>query len=166
MVDYSINLTPNEKMDNQVRQKLQSQPHDLQTINQTMYGPVRYRPIAISIETKTPNTSEQEARTQLGMWTAAYFNRLRSFMHGDLKIPTLPQLYSSGSQWALLFACESSSHIVSFVPTSLFHQFSHHFRTYLGSLSSETRALYLIATSCSQFFVTYVVGRQQHSKIG
>jgi len=119
MVDYSINLKPSEKMGDRIRQLLQTQPSDLQAINQTAYGPVRYRPIAISIETKTLDASEQEARMQLGMWTAAYFNRIRSFTNEDLEMPTLPQLYSFGPQWSLLFASESSSQLVSSVLTPM-----------------------------------------------
>src|SRR2546423_13916049 len=61
LVDYTINILPNEEMDSVIRLLLQSQPVDLQTINQTMYSPVRCQPIAISIETKMPNASQEDA---------------------------------------------------------------------------------------------------------
>ena len=74
MIDFTINLIPNGEMDNLIRRLLQHQPPDLQTINQTAYGPVRFEPIAISIETMTPDASQGEAKMQLGVWVAAHFN--------------------------------------------------------------------------------------------
>jgi len=91
---------------------LESQPYDLRTINQTMYDHVRYLPIAISIETKTPDASEQEAKIQLGMWVAAHFNRLRMLSHENAVLPTLPLLYVSGNWWYLHFACDGARCIV------------------------------------------------------
>lgn len=67
IVDYTINLLANDEMEDMILRLLESQPYDLRTINQTMCDHVRYLPIAISIETKTPDTSEQEAKIQLGM---------------------------------------------------------------------------------------------------
>jgi hypothetical protein len=113
LVDYTINLLPNEEMDSVIRLLLQSQPVNLQTINQTMYGPVRYQPIAISIETKTPNASE-DAMVQLRVWVAAHFNRLRMLSREDPVSLTLPLLYVSGTQWFLLFARDSAQKIVCY----------------------------------------------------
>jgi hypothetical protein len=80
IVDYTINLLANDEMEDMILRLLESQPYDLRTINQTMCDHVWYLPIAISIETKTPDTSEQEAKIRLGMWTAAQFNRLRMLL--------------------------------------------------------------------------------------
>jgi hypothetical protein len=77
-----------------------------------MYNPVRCQPIAISIETKTPDAPEQDAMVQLGIWVAAYFNRLRMLSHEDPVSLILPLLYVSGTQWFLLFACDSAKRIV------------------------------------------------------
>ena len=112
MVDFTINLQLNDEMDSLVRLLLQRQPSGLQTINQTEYGPVRFQPIAISIETKTPDASEQEARIQLGIWVTAYFNRIRTLSHDNLVLLTLPLLYVSGAHWFLLFACDRGQRIV------------------------------------------------------
>jgi hypothetical protein len=51
-------------MEDMILRLLESQPYDLRTINQTMCDQVWYLPIAISIETKTPDASEQEAKIQ------------------------------------------------------------------------------------------------------
>ncbi len=101
MVDYSINLLPNEDIKNAIIRLLRVQSYDLQTINQTRADPVRFRPIAISIETKTPNASQQEASIQLGMWVAAYFNRIRTLTRESHVMPTLPLLSVSGAKWYL-----------------------------------------------------------------
>ena len=119
IVDYTINLLPNDEMEDMILRLLESQPYDLQTINQTMCNHVRYLPIAISIETKTPDTSEQEAKIQLGMWAAAYFNRLRMFSHENTVLPTLPLLYVSGNWWYLHFACDRARRIVCMFLLSL-----------------------------------------------
>jgi hypothetical protein len=115
MVDYTINLRPDNEMENLIRLLLQSQPRGLQTINQSMYCPLRFSPIAISIETKTPDAPEQKAKIQLGMWAAAHFNRLSMFST-VLVLPTLPLLYVSGDQWFLLFACDRAERIVCSFP--------------------------------------------------
>ena len=112
LVDYTINLLPDEEIDSVIRLLLQSQPVNLETINQTMYNPVRYQPIAISIETKTPDGSEQDAMVQLGVWVAAHFNRLRMLSHEDPVSLTLPLLYVSGAEWFLLFASDSAEQVV------------------------------------------------------
>lgn len=112
MVDYTINLLPNEEMRSVIRLLLQSQPADLKTLNQTMYGPVRFKPIAISIGTQTPDGSEQDAEVHLGVWVAAHFNRLRMLSHEDPVSLTLPLLYVSGPEWYLLFACDRAREIV------------------------------------------------------
>jgi hypothetical protein len=114
LVDYTINLLPDKKMDSVIRLLLQSQPDDLETINQTMYDPVRCQPIAISIETKTPDGSEQDAMVQLGVWVAAHFNRLRMLSHEDPVSLTLPLLYVSGAEWFLLFASDSAEQVVCY----------------------------------------------------
>jgi hypothetical protein len=114
LVNYTINLLPDEEMDSVIRLLLQSQPVNLETINQTMYDPVRCQPIAISIETKTPNTPEQDAMIHLGVWVAAHFNRLRMLSHEDPVSLTLPLLYVSGAYWFLLFACDSAKQIVCY----------------------------------------------------
>jgi hypothetical protein len=112
MVGFTVNLDPDDEMYEKILCVIQNQPYGLQTINQTNFTPVRFRPIAISIETKTPNAPEEDAMIQLGMWVAAHFKRMRIFSHEKLVTPTLPLLYVSGAQWSLLFAIDRGKHVV------------------------------------------------------
>jgi len=123
IVDYTINLQPDDEMKHLIVGLLRSQPYALQTINQTMQGPVRYLPIAISIETKTPGESEEDAMIQLAMWAAAHFNRLRMLSRENTVSLTLPLLYVRGAEWSLRFACDRDrqtvcSFLISCLPGS------------------------------------------------
>ncbi|KAJ9634087.1 hypothetical protein H2201_009118 [Coniosporium apollinis] len=81
MVDYAIYLAPDEEMRVVIRDTLRLlQPKESQSINQTMYDSLRQRPIAISIETKTPNAPEEQVGVQLGVWVAAHFTRLHGLV--------------------------------------------------------------------------------------
>jgi hypothetical protein len=55
MVDYTINLESDEDMIDLILELLQNVSYNLRTINQTRDSAVQLRPIAISIETKTPD---------------------------------------------------------------------------------------------------------------
>lgn len=104
MVDFCLTLDDGAVLD-AVKQRLRS--GNRKSINQTNYQPLRFRPIAISIETKTPDGSSQEAKAQLSVWTTAYIRRLRelagtSETASGLGI-TLPILIVRGSQWELFF---------------------------------------------------------------
>jgi hypothetical protein len=159
MVDYTVNLVPNDEIYKQILLLIRNQPYGLQTINQTNYTPVRFRPIAISIETKTPNAPEEEAKVQLGIWVAAYFDRIRMFSYEKPVTLTLPLLYVSGAHWFLLFACDRGQHVVcSSIRTSCLPG-SHVFdRNCLGSFSLEVRTLWLVAISCSPLFAASADG--------
>src|SRR5256714_1256974 len=134
IVDYTINLQPNNEMRGMILRLLEGQPFGLRTINQTMCDHVRYLPIAISIEAKTPDASAQEAKIQLGMWVAAHFNRLRTLSHENVVLPTLPLLYVSGKWWYLLFACDRAQHIVCSSSTYLICQVLTFWQELLGEL--------------------------------
>jgi len=112
MVDYTVNLIPNDEMYEKIISMLRSQPHGLQTVNQSNYNPLRFRPIAISIETKAPDAPKEEAKIQLGMWAAAYFDRIRMLSDKKPVTVTLPLLYVSGAEWFLLFACDRGQRVV------------------------------------------------------
>jgi len=81
-----------------------------------MFG---FLPFAISIETKTLDASQEEAKIQLGMWAAAQFNRLRMLVDTNTVLPTLPLLSVSGPEWYLHFACDRDQQIVRSFSTCL-----------------------------------------------
>lgn len=58
---------------------LHREPPESQTVNQTAYTPVMFRPIATSIETKGEGGAE-EGKLQLGIWTSAWHRRMVSLM--------------------------------------------------------------------------------------
>ncbi|KAI6627594.1 hypothetical protein MCOR08_006885 [Pyricularia oryzae] len=77
------------------------------SINHSEYYPLRDQPIAVSIETKKPNGSDEEAKTQLSVWVSAHLLRLHQLFNKPQPIPLwLPLLYVRGSQWQLCFAVE------------------------------------------------------------
>jgi len=91
---------------------------DERTINQSTHESLVHRPIAISIETKLERKSV-DGRCQLGVWSAAWFDRMRRLSYIRPTSPTtndknpytpieLPLLRSSGHYWYLLFARDCS----------------------------------------------------------
>lgn len=84
-VDYSINLVTQQDAVNDgdvedglgcsIRELLTCIPPERATINQTMYGPVRFNPAGVSIETKAKSASD--GRAQLSVWIAAWLQQMR-----------------------------------------------------------------------------------------
>lgn len=96
------------------------------SINHTKYAPLTLRPISVSIKTKTPEGSIQEAKAQLSVWAASHLQRLTllrdakraggtlHFGEGDGRDSlALPLLLISGSVWMLFFAVDRADSIVS-----------------------------------------------------
>jgi hypothetical protein len=83
---------------------------------------LRYRPIAISIETKTPEGGELQGRTQLGIWAAAHAMRLRAAVRGgggdgdgndDSQAElALPLVLVVGSRWTVHFLVDKGNTLV------------------------------------------------------
>ncbi|KAJ4313170.1 hypothetical protein N0V84_009549 [Fusarium piperis] len=102
MVDFCLTLDDGDII-HAAKERLRPSNHRM--INHTEYQALRFRPIAISIETKTPDGSSQEARTQLSVWTTAYVAWLRELARvsiGGIDL-TLPILTVRGGQWELSF---------------------------------------------------------------
>ena len=123
MVDYGITLG-NKQLQADVIDRLGACTSlDMRrTINPTSYDPLCHRPLAISIETKTPSGGdEEEAMVQLCIWVTAHFNRLRNLLpagerDGPLEI-ALPLILVSGPRWSLFFAHDTQDCIVSLICT-------------------------------------------------
>jgi hypothetical protein len=70
------------------------------SINHTDYEPLRHFPIAISIETKRPDGSEEEGSLQMGVWQAAQWNMLRTMARdGDPPLEFLLGIIVIGQDW-------------------------------------------------------------------
>jgi len=119
MVDYAIYLeySDQDRATDAIISLVKDEHHTAQSINHTMYEPLRFRPIAISVETKTSDGSESTADIQLGIWVAAHFAKLLLFMkENDRKterLPVLPVLYIAGPHWSVQFAVHQGKGIVS-----------------------------------------------------
>ncbi|KIX05161.1 uncharacterized protein Z518_06033 [Rhinocladiella mackenziei CBS 650.93] len=109
MVDFTINLVPDHDMDHRITESLEVQPPHLRTINQSMYHPLRFTPTIVSIETKPPGGSEQDADIQLGVWVSASFKRIRELCENGPVPIALPLLYVHGDQWFSMFACDTQN---------------------------------------------------------
>ncbi|KAL6362264.1 hypothetical protein LRP88_04342 [Fusarium phalaenopsidis] len=113
MVDFCICLAGDDIITaSQRRLKTAS---DSNSINHRSYQPIRDRPIAISIETKTLEGSSQEAKAQLSIWASAHLKRLRSLAGKSSANTshavgiTLPALSITGGDWTLLFVKDGIS---------------------------------------------------------
>ncbi|EME76978.1 uncharacterized protein MYCFIDRAFT_112645, partial [Pseudocercospora fijiensis CIRAD86] len=73
-------------------------------LNQTDYGPVRYNPIAVSIETKTNLEAGADAQVQLTTWCTAQVHQLRTLLRAagkpEASIPPLPLVMVLGHDWS------------------------------------------------------------------
>ncbi|KAH7009297.1 uncharacterized protein B0I36DRAFT_402404, partial [Microdochium trichocladiopsis] len=77
------------------------------TINQSGYFPIHDRPLAISIETKTPEAGEGGALAQLAVWISCGHRRVPE----TLRLPSLPFLRVVGHAWTLGFAIDMGDKI-------------------------------------------------------
>ncbi|KAH8659756.1 hypothetical protein BGZ61DRAFT_465072 [Ilyonectria robusta] len=114
MVDFAVVLRPEKVIQNLIDTFLDKQPHTMATINQTIYEPLRTRPAPIFIETKTLSGNMDTANVQLGIWVAAWHERMRSIIAlwgGTDKIITIPVIQVVGGVWTLLFVMDAGAEI-------------------------------------------------------
>ena len=78
MVDYVIYLRSDPWMEH-VPGVLQELPQQSQSLNQTMYGPLRYEPIAINIDMRVPFTGETPDVPN-AVWSGIGLLRLRELL--------------------------------------------------------------------------------------
>ncbi|KAF2835311.1 hypothetical protein M501DRAFT_942250, partial [Patellaria atrata CBS 101060] len=104
IVDYAITLQDPLIAEEHITRRLASSTGRLyRTINPSDYSPLCHEPIAVSIETKTPDGSREKALVQLSIWVTAHFNRLRALAPDPITV-TLPLIFVSGEHWELMFA--------------------------------------------------------------
>ncbi|KAF1972377.1 hypothetical protein BU23DRAFT_162509 [Bimuria novae-zelandiae CBS 107.79] len=111
MIDYAITLGPSLLSKNEVLTRLAASPRPLhRTINPSDYSPLCYNPIAINIETKSPNGGKGYGEVQLPIWLMAYFNRLRTLTQNPVST-TLPLILVSDEHWKLMFTSDLEGEI-------------------------------------------------------
>ncbi len=111
MIDYAITLGPPLISECQIVARLAASPRPFhRTISPSDYSPLCYNPIAINVETKSPNGGKEHGEVQLSIWVMAYFNRLRILTQNPVPI-TLPLILVSDEHWKLLFASDLEGEI-------------------------------------------------------
>jgi hypothetical protein len=115
MIDWGITVRPSASTVQHISKVLDGLPHNKLSINQTTYGPVRYDPIAVPIETKIATGHMEEARVQLALWVAAWHKRMSAPRTSDEQIITLPLIMVMEHEWKLMFAYDQGNCIVSIV---------------------------------------------------
>lgn len=97
-----------------VKQVLADARNGITSISHTPYERVRFRPICVSIETKTPDGKESTALVQLSLWATTHFNRLRTLLPQSQRhvVPMpLPLIIAVGGRYSLFFAVDSEDEI-------------------------------------------------------
>lgn len=102
MVDLAVYINPDFNAEREILRKIQSEMKDAQSINQTMFRPLRMAPIVLSIETKTPFSGGETADVQLATWAGAGLTRLRQMLPPSEPIPTIPILSWHGHHLHLM----------------------------------------------------------------
>lgn len=112
MIDYAIILQSPLISEDELITRLAASPRPLQrSINPSNYSPLCHRPVAISIETKSPEGGNENGVVQLSVWAMAYFNRLRTLTEEPVSI-TLPLILISDEHWKLMFARDLERSII------------------------------------------------------
>lgn len=111
LVDYAICIKGDliEPMLNRIMNILRFEPPDSQYINHTAFEPLRFQPIAVSIESKIASGNEAEATTQLSVWVLAHFKRLQGIIkHSGVtsEMPVLPLINIQGEEWVVTLAVQ------------------------------------------------------------
>ncbi|KAJ8128780.1 hypothetical protein O1611_g4852 [Lasiodiplodia mahajangana] len=102
--------------------------------NQTEYLPLRYNPVAVTIETKV-KSSIRDPLLQLGIWVAAWHERMaqvRTFRSQAVKLTaeervqlfstrlvSVPLIVVNSFDWEVYFACDNQSSVSMYGPMSL-----------------------------------------------
>ena len=116
MVDYAIVIKPSREFSSDASQCLHSRIIEKlrpekggASINQTASEWVRFKIIAVNIETKRGTVDEDRAHVHLGTWITAHFARLRRLTSFDTEFPSLPVLSVQGKRWLLMIATMKSN---------------------------------------------------------
>ncbi|KAM3537102.1 hypothetical protein ARSEF1564_009974 [Beauveria bassiana] len=115
MIDYVVALRPSDTLRALIDAFLLGEPRERNSINQTRYMPLQKRPAPIFIETKTTSGVQDGASVQLGVWLAAWYERLRTLTalagSPQEKLITLPLIQVTSGVWTLMFAVDEGTQI-------------------------------------------------------
>ncbi|KAH8696803.1 hypothetical protein GQ44DRAFT_744453 [Phaeosphaeriaceae sp. PMI808] len=111
IVDFSINLVPahGSSLESAIHTTLLHEPPQFLSINQTLNEAYK-KPAVISIETKKGFCEEEDARFKLGMWVAAWQNRVAALRRTERLVCTpLPGLIVFGHEWWLYWVVDQET---------------------------------------------------------
>lgn len=118
MVDFVMHVEPSNRFRMAVRERAQLSTVSM-SVNHTLHDPLRCCPIGVSIETKHTGQNWDNAMTQVGIWTAAQFNKLEELVtetdkfsaqqglsrdKSESSLPFLPVIIVQGHDWHFLVA--------------------------------------------------------------
>ncbi|KAK8149405.1 hypothetical protein G3M48_007133, partial [Beauveria asiatica] len=115
MVDYALTLQPADALRALIDEFLRGEPWERQSINQTRYEPLRACPAPLFIETKTTSGTQDGASVQLGIWLAAWHERMRTLAalagSPQERLLTLPVIQVVGGVWSVMYAVDEGTEI-------------------------------------------------------
>ncbi|KAI0197049.1 hypothetical protein EV127DRAFT_329797, partial [Xylaria flabelliformis] len=126
MIDFAMVLQP--KKDDEITESRIAHfldTLDYPTFNQSNTAPLVDMPSGVFIETIMSDGSLNEAKPQLGIWLASWFNRVSRFPWDDeanleqLPPPTIPLIIIHGASWKLWFAFDKWSEYEIYGPIDL-----------------------------------------------
>lgn len=94
----------------------------IDSLNQSMYAPLRYNPIAVSIKTTLPGEHWDRAQRHVAIWAAAQYNKLEGLLARVAKhlpeiekvqLLPLPLIIIQGHDWNLLMVTRDEQRTVS-----------------------------------------------------
>lgn len=106
IVDFVLMVEPNETLHKKILQTLAGEvlSHTKKSINHVGAEYLRFKPVAIGVETKRAAVDEDEACVLLSLWVSAHFACLRELSSAIEALLVLPMLVIQGHTWMLLFA--------------------------------------------------------------
>ncbi|KAK2686749.1 hypothetical protein QWA68_014587 [Fusarium oxysporum] len=108
MVNFALALIPKETLQATIDKFLKTQGHD--TLNQRAYTALASRPAPLFIETRTTSSTADRSKVRLGIWVAAWYQRLRDA--NSAKDPmSIHLLQVWGKVWHVLFAADEKDKI-------------------------------------------------------
>lgn len=121
MVDFTMVIEPSGELCDRIFDILASETRTYinNSINHAAADPIRFTPIAISMETKRAAIDEENANIQLATWVSAHFARLSQLTSGKAEMPMLPIIVAQGHDWKFMIAERQKTGILIFRQQSL-----------------------------------------------
>ncbi|KAI1108186.1 hypothetical protein F5Y14DRAFT_437151 [Nemania sp. NC0429] len=124
IVDYVLVIKPldNTLFSNTIEAIIKEESHSAGTptaINHTNYQPIRFSPIACSIETKKPNQAK-DPRLQLFTWGAAWHKRIGQVRPtSSTLIPSALLIQVEGHFWSIHYLCDQGEEMCAYGPQNI-----------------------------------------------